>query len=134
MKNKHLETYDDLYLTILKIGRMRIEGGLSYTDLCEELKNIDYDLENDCIELAIKNWFLHSFIHYDEKNKEFKAGVLSDLDKHKECNFILSGKSCLTLIEYENSIRNIRYAKIAMCIALVSVFITFLSVIVNYLS
>lgn len=134
MKNKHLETYDDLYLTILKIGRMRIEGGLSYIDLCEELKNIGYDLENDCIEFAIKNWFLHSFIHYDEEYNEFKPNKLSDLDAHKECNFILSGKSCLALIEYENSIRNIRYAKIAMLIAFVSTFITIISLIANYLS
>lgn len=134
MKNKDLETYDDLYLTILKIGRSKIKGGLSYIDLCEELKKIDYDLQNDCIEFAIKNWFLHSFIHYDEEYKEFKPNKLSDLDAHKECNFILSGKSCLALIEYENSIRNIRYAKRAMLIAVVSTAITLLSLIANYFS
>lgn len=87
MENKKLETYDDLYLTILKIGRNRIEGGLSYIDLCKELK---------------------------------------------KSNFILSGKSCLALIEYENSIRNIHYAKIAMLMAFVSIFITTISLIINY--
>lgn len=132
MENKKLETYDDLYLTILKIGRNRIEGGLSYIDLCKELKKSNYNLQNDCIEFAIKNWFLHSFVHYDKENKEFKPSNLSDLEKHKDCNFILSGKSCLALIEYENSIRNIHYAKIAMLMAFVSIFITTISLIINY--
>lgn len=119
-------TYDDLYLTILQIGRDSVEGGLSIIQLKKELEQRGYDMENTCIEYAVTHWFLYSFAHYDNLECEFKAHCLSDLKDHEDCGFILTGQSCLALMEYENSCRNNKYARYAIIIAAISVLISIL--------
>lgn len=112
------KNYDSLYLDILRIGRSKVSEGLSYNVLKELLQSKGYDFENDCIELAVKQWFIDSFTHYDQDLEPFQE--LKDLDEHLNCNFILKGESALTILEYETSKRNIKIAFYSLTVAMLS--------------
>lgn len=110
--------YDNLYLDILKIGRERSTSGLSFNSLKCILTAKGYDMENDCIDMAVKQWFFDSFHHKNEKSKVLKS--VNHLEKHLDCNFIMKGESCLQLIEHETAKRNLRIALVAAFIAIAS--------------
>lgn len=123
MKKQTKQTYDKLYLSILEIGQSRVNGGLSYNDLCTELEKEGYDFENDCIELAVQNWFINSFIHYkDDCVVEIKD--IKDLEEHLDCNFILKGEACLALLGYKTSYSNIIYTRVAIGVAVLAIIIS----------
>lgn len=109
--------YDKLYLDILKIGSSKLDSGLSYNDLKSELEKKGYDFENDCIELAVKQWFYDCFHHYADKD-EIKS--VYDIDKHLDCNWILKGSSCLAMVEHKTSKYNLDIARIALLVAFIA--------------
>jgi hypothetical protein len=108
--------YDNLYLDIIKIGRDKVGEGLSYNKLKSLLEKKGYDFGNDCIELAVKQWFINSFHHRGEDNKPITE--LKDLENHPDCNFILKGESSLLLITHQKS-------KNALMISLCAIFLSF---------
>ena len=111
------KSYDSLYIDILKIGKKRIDDGLSYNDLIIKLKKKGYDLsgKNSCVELATRQWFFDTFHHRDKKDKE---PDFESFKWHLDCNFIMKGEACLKLIDHKISKRNILAAWIAAVIAL----------------
>ncbi len=54
---KKTKNYDRLYLDILSTGMSRLATGLNYNDLKKLLEKKGYDFNNDCIEIATKQWF-----------------------------------------------------------------------------
>lgn len=119
--------YDDLYLDILQIGRERMLEGLSFNNLKELLKEKGYKVDNDCIEKAIIHCFLHSYSHYDNDEYEMVNNDLTEFEKHKNCNFILTGVSCLALMNYKNAQSSLTCTKWATIIAVISFLISLIS-------
>ncbi len=113
--------YDKLYLHILEIGQSKAESGMSYNELKEELTNLGYDFENDCIELAVKQWYFHSFSHFACHEP---YATCEDLDNHQDCHCILNGDACLRLLEYKTSKNELRIARIALWISVAGIFLT----------
>jgi len=109
-------------LHILKAGIKKLGSGLSYNELISELKKKGYDIDNDCIDKAIKHWFVDSFAHYDdtENGTELIEMDTVKLENHKDCRCILKGKSCLEYLEYQNSRRTLIATVIAVCIAILA--------------
>tara|TARA_R110002049_G_scaffold133671_2_gene293072 strand:+ start:56 stop:421 length:366 start_codon:yes stop_codon:yes gene_type:complete len=113
-----MKKYNTLYLDILKIGSIKLSDGLSYDVLKKELEKKGYDFENDCIELAVKQWFYDSFHHYADDNE---LTNVYDLENHLHCNFILKGASALKLIEFKTSRNRLRVAMCSLFIALIAI-------------
>lgn len=120
MKTKN---YEKLYLDILKIGRKNVSVGLSYSELKKHLTKKGYNFENDCIDLAVRQWFCDSFCHQGQEDNPYNS--ILDLDNHLECNFILKGDASLRLIEYDTSKRSEWVAIISLGVALFAIGITF---------
>ncbi|MDR1725506.1 MAG: hypothetical protein LBR28_03845 [Bacteroidales bacterium] len=120
------KSYKKLYLHILKAGIKKLGSGLSYNELISELKKKGYDIDNDCIDKAIKHWFVDSFAHYDntENGTEQIEMDTVKLENHKYCGCILKGKSCLAYLEYQNSRRTLKATGIAALIALIALLYT----------
>jgi len=97
--------YDDLYLSILQVGQRRVNHGISYSYLLEELSKKGFDIYNGCIEIAIKHWFCNAYYHVLEKGKFCEAQELED---HSSCSFILSAESSLLLLEHEKVSKTIK--------------------------
>jgi len=116
------KNYDELYLQIIKIGRSRVNEGLSYNDLISELKCRGYDIKNDCVELAVKQWFYQSFNHYGADDNPYTC--VKDLDNHQDCQFILNGDACLRLIEYDTSRKSTIAGYISLILALIAIWYT----------
>ncbi|MFM1876905.1 MAG: hypothetical protein RL266_2642 [Bacteroidota bacterium] len=116
------DKYDSLYLDILKIGMSCLGTGLSYELLRSELVKKGYDFSNDCIELAVKQWFIDCFHHYveDEEEKSVVINSIDDLDEHLDCNFILKGNICLSYVEHRTSQNNLKLTYAAIGIAILS--------------
>ena len=115
--------YNNLYINILKIGVSQLDQGLSYTLLKEKLEKKGYDFSNDCIELAVKQWFINCFQHYMGPEDIAEMGeikTVDDLERHLYCNFVLEGKACLTYVEHRKSKRNLILAYVAIVIAVLS--------------
>jgi len=112
--------YDKLYLNILRIGQSRVDTGLSYNELREELINRGYDFKNDCIELAVKQWFYDSFYHRGQEDNPYTSVV--DLEKHLDCSFILKGDSCLRLIEYDKAHKSNLAGWISLILSVLAIF------------
>jgi len=108
--------YKKLYLDILKIGHNSVNTGLSFNDLKCKLEHKGYDFKNDCIELAVKQWFYDSFHHRGADDNEYKT--IDNLDNHLDCNFILKGESCLKLISFRASWFSMMTARYALAIGL----------------
>lgn len=126
-KNKIVKsTYDNLYIDILKIGRTRVGKGLSYNHLKSKLECIGYDFDNDCIELAVKQWFYDCFHHRDGDHLPLNS--VEEIDDHLDCNFILKGASCLILVEYEISKNSKTIAGWSIFLSVVAVFVSLFQV------
>jgi hypothetical protein len=113
------QKYDNLYIDILKIGRRTVGTGVSYETLKQKLESKGYDFNNDCIELAVKQWFFDCFHHRGEDNKPLTD--INQLEKHLHCNFILKGETCIMLVEHEKSKRNIAIAWLSFTVALLTI-------------
>lgn len=124
-----VKNYDRLYLDILKIGRKKVGEGLSYNELKEHLIKKGYDFENDCIDLAVRQWFCDSFCHQGQEDNPYNS--ILDLDNHLDCSFILKGDSSLRLIEYDTSKRSKWVAIISLCVALFAIGITLFQTLTN---
>lgn len=124
-----VKSYDRLYLDILKIGRKKVGEGLSYNKLKEHLIKKGYDFENDCIELAVKQWFCDSFCHQGQEDNPYNS--ILDLDNHLDCNFILKGDASLRLIEYDTSKRSKWVTIISLGVALFAIGITLFQTLTN---
>lgn len=122
--------FDDLYLTILEIGQSRVERGITYNELVDELKRRKYDISSGCTELAVKNWFFNAFFH--KADEECPLVKLSDLDTHLECDFILKGETSLQLLEHQNIKASVKLAKGAIVIAVIVTIITCIGVLFTY--
>ncbi|KAA6332905.1 hypothetical protein EZS27_018636 [termite gut metagenome] len=131
------KNYDSLYLEILKIGIEKVNDGLSFNQLKNKLEKKGYDFENDCIELAVKQWFVDNFIHYeiiDEKiGGDIKETILEMVDNigklengHLDCNFILKGTACLALLQHKNARNSLHYTFGAFAVALIALIISIL--------
>jgi hypothetical protein len=120
------KNYNDLYLTILKIGQSRVSTGLKYSDLIRELATHGYDTSNDCVVLAIKRWFLDSFFHLPDHHNP--CNDLDDLNNHTTCHFILKGDSSLALIEHETMERSIRQARNAILLSILALLLSLLTI------
>jgi hypothetical protein len=117
-----VRNYDRLYLDILKIGRKKVGVGLSYNELKELLIMKGYDFENDCINLAVRQWFYDSFCHQGLEDNQYNS--ILDLNNHLDCNFILKGDVSLRLIEYDTSKRSNFVAMISLGVAFSAICIT----------
>ena len=67
MPNNQSE-YKELYKTILEIGKSRINEGVSYSKLKEDLENKGFIIDN-CSEFAIKKFFCDNFFHLSNHRK-----------------------------------------------------------------
>jgi len=96
--------------------------GLSYDLLKSELEKKGYDFSNDCIELAVKQWFIDCFHHYveDEEESSVVINSIKDLEEHLDCNFILKGNICLSYVEHRTSQNNLKLTYAALGIAVLS--------------
>lgn len=126
--HRHIKSkgYDDLYLTILKIGQARVSTGLKYGYLLDELKQHGYDIDNGCVLLAIQYWFFNSFYHLT--NDDNPCMSPSDLKRHSGCSFILKGEASLVLIEHETMEKSMRQSRYAIRWAIIAVLVSLLSI------
>jgi hypothetical protein len=120
--NMSKKTYKELYLSMLEIGQERVHEGVSYNQMRETLVRKGYKFDNDCIELAVKQWFYDSFHHTGADDNPFLS--VKDLDNHLHCSFILKGESCLKLLDYQTSSNGVRVGFIALFISVVAVAFT----------
>lgn len=111
------KNYKKLYLHILEIGVEQLDTGLTYEELKCLLEKKGYNFSNNCIEIAVKQWFFDCFHH---KTSNDAIDNIDDIDDHLECSWILKGESCLILTEYKASSRNLNIAIIAIIISVVS--------------
>jgi hypothetical protein len=121
-----------------------VNKGLSYTTLKLELENKGYDFNNSCVELAVKQWFVDNFNHYPHRKEngnieseivyidEINVNDIITLEKHLECNFILSGQACLTLLECKNVKHTLMCTIIAIIIAFIAIIQPLISHILDY--
>ena len=107
--------YDELYLSILQIGQRRENHGISYNYLLSELNKKGFDVNNGCIDLAIKHWFCSAYYHAVDKGKFCNVDEIGD---HSSCSFILKAESSLLLLEHEKISKTIKLAWIAIITAL----------------
>ncbi len=114
-----MKNYDNLYLDILTIGRETVQNGISYNELKQKLGDKGYDFSNDCIELAVKQWFFDSFHHRDEDDNPITC--VHQIEEHLDCSFILKGESCLMLIDHRKAKRNLGVAWLSFAAALLSI-------------
>jgi hypothetical protein len=113
------KTYKDLYFRILQIGQSRLLTGISYNKLLEILAQEGYDTKDEIIETAIKHWFYESFFHISDE--ECPLDNFRQLKDHLECSFVLRGEHSLTLVDHDNSQRNILFAWIALFMSTVGI-------------
>jgi len=116
------KTYKTLYLAMLEVGQEKVQDGVSYNEIKALLSKERYDFENDCVELAVKQWFYDSFHHRGADDNPLLD--VRDLDRHLDCKFILKGESCLKLLSYQTSRNSVRVGVIAALISMMAVGLT----------
>jgi hypothetical protein len=100
----------------------KVNDGLSYNILKSELEKKGYLIcKNDCLEKAVKQWFIDSFFHYakdknDTEGKEIKD--INSLKEHIDCNFVLKGDACIAYLNYKNAKRSKNYCLLAIIAAI----------------
>ena len=107
---------NSLYVKILRMGQTFIDTGISYNSLKSLLEKDGYDFSNNCIEIAVKQWFFDSFHH---KGVDGKLVSIEDLENHLNCNFILKGDAGLKLADHDTSKMNLNIARKAMIISII---------------
>jgi len=92
----------NIYQRVLAIGSECLECGISFNRLKQRLKEEGFDVDNECLNRCLREWFYNSFFHEEAKcNKgEYK---IEELDKHLTCNFILKAETCLRILSYEEA-------------------------------
>lgn len=118
--------YQELYLTILKIGQSKVNHGMTYRDLINELAIRGYNIDNGCLQQAVKKWFHEAYFHITVQGKTCN---FDELDEHSDCTFILKGESGLLLLEHEKINKTISLARWAIGVAIV---IGIVTVIASY--
>lgn len=93
---------ENIYKRVLKIGSECLECGISFNDLKQRLKDEDFDVENECLNRCLREWFFNSFFH-EETICSHGNSSIKDLDKHLTCNFILKAETCLRILSYEEA-------------------------------
>jgi hypothetical protein len=48
-------------LRVLEIGSECLECGISFTDLKQRLKDEGFDVDNECLNRCLREWFFNSF-------------------------------------------------------------------------
>lgn len=102
-KESNQKNYETLYIRMLELGYDKMEEGLSFDNLINQLKSEGFDTNNTCLYRAVMTWYVTSF-HHLELEGHSTTDLEHGLGKHKSCNFILKGEACLTYIEYRNMI------------------------------
>lgn len=92
----------NIYKRVLEIGSECLECGISFNDLKQRLKDEGFDVDNECLNRCLREWFFSSFFHEEAKciKGEYK---IEELDKHLTCNFILKAETCLRILSYEEA-------------------------------
>jgi hypothetical protein len=121
LKSKKItRKYDDMYLRILEIGQSKLETGLTFTELENQLISEGYDIQNnDCIELPVKKWFLESFDNFTLEDGEI-CETVDHVSNYKDRNCVLKGSHCLILLEHQTSKNNLFIARTAICISVIA--------------
>jgi hypothetical protein len=96
------ETPENIYRRVLEIGSECLTCGISFKQLKERLTDEGYDLENDCLERCLREWFFNSFFH-EEMVCSHGTSSIHNLDDHYDCNFILKSDTCLKILSYQES-------------------------------
>lgn len=107
--------YQELYLTILQIGQSKVNHGMTYNDLINELGFRGFNINNGCLKQAVKHWFYDAYFHITSKGEKC---TLDELEDHSECTFILKGESSLLLLEHDKINKTIRLAWMAILTAI----------------
>jgi hypothetical protein len=113
-------SYKNLYLHILKIGVKNVSDGLSYKMLKKRLEKKRYDFTNTCLEKAVKQWFVNSFVQCDNGDK---IDILK-LDKDSDENFILNGEASIAYLNYITAKRSKIYCLWAIILATFAILIS----------
>lgn len=92
----------NIYKRVLEIGSECLECGISFTDLKQRLKDEGFDVDNECLNRCLREWFFNSFFH-EETICTHGNSSIKDLDKHLTCNFILKAETCLRILSYEEA-------------------------------
>lgn len=92
----------NIYKRVLEIGSECLECGISFTDLKQRLKDEDFDVDNECLNRCLREWFFNSFFHEETVCTHGNSSI-KDLDKHLGCNFILKAETCLRILSYEEA-------------------------------
>lgn len=92
----------NIYKRVLEIGSECLECGISFTDLKQRLKNENFNVDNECLNRCLREWFFNSFFHEETVCSNGNSSI-KDLDKHLTCNFILKAETCLRILNYEES-------------------------------
>src|SRR5688572_5573474 len=97
------KTIDDkLYLRILQLGRENLTQGLKFNSLISILKGEGYTI-NNCTNRSIREWFYNSFFHEEAHCQNGNYANVQELDKHKNCGFVLKADTCMKLLQYEEA-------------------------------
>ncbi len=108
--------YQELYLTILQIGQSRVNHGMRYSDLLSELSKRGFNIDNGCLQQAVKQWFYDAYFHITSGGNKCD---LNEVDEHSACTFILKGESSLLLLEHDKISKTIALAKSAILVAII---------------
>lgn len=92
----------NIYKRVLEIGSECLECGISFNDLKQRLKDENFDVENECLNRCLREWFFNSFFHEETVCSHGNSSI-KDLDKHLTCNFILKAETCLRILSYEEA-------------------------------
>jgi|SRR5690554_6879589 len=95
----------NIYKRVLEIGSECLECGISFNDLKKRLKDENFDVENECLNRCLREWFFSSFFHEETVCSKGTSSI-KDLDKHQNCNFILKSETCLRILSYEEADRS----------------------------
>ena len=92
----------NIYKRVLEIGSECLECGISFNDLKQQLKDEGFDVDNECLNRCLREWFFSSFFH-EETVCNHGYSSIKDLDNHLGCNFVLKAETCLRILSYEEA-------------------------------
>jgi hypothetical protein len=92
----------NIYKRVLEIGSECLECGISFNELKERLKKEEFEIENECLDRCLREWFFNSFFHEEMVCKHGNM-TIHTLKDHYSCNFILKAETCLRILSYEEA-------------------------------